>query len=772
VTRSGLVLVAVLGCGVAFAQDDLAAFWRRGRVRELLLSRLPQDDAALAEWARCGVNCVLGPKPDLAHKHGMRCRTWFTMNAIRPRNFPEETIKAMAAVNRDGSYRRPYDPLFPSVANNWSACVNNPLWREHARKTFRRMAEQGYDGCHIDYASHYEPCCCRHCEARWARWAADHRLDAADLRKVPGDTRHRMSLREFRIRCVMDFLGMCRDEARKLRPGFGTDGTWHQDSGSTYQWAFGDHFDLMCIEGTTWGPFPPRSQQILWLKLAHALSKDKVAMSVTYHLITEDATRRHGRMAGDRARLALCEILSQGAVSWLGLGGPHTGSLLREHQPMVKQVYRTWADLEPQLATRTELGEVAIVFSPRSFLLSGSSRKQLYAIGQALMTAHVPFLVLSDIGLTAKRLSACPATVLLDAAALSPEAMQALERYVEAGGKLLMAGSQPQYDADWRKLAKTPALLTKPEGGKGVVAREVKGRTVWYWLGDALARSALGAGQSAIVNQKEPAPLAIEGESKALAVSGVRDSGYSLYVDITCQDGSKLWGQVATFDTGTHDWQPSRFIIRHTKPVKHARVHLLLRGHAGTAWFRRVRFGPWDAERQCVARNLLGPASRWQPYRGGFELEEIAGEGPTVKVATGAHVVSVGEMHTPHPGATEAVMKHIRPLLPRSRMLTVEGEGSDGVYCDVARVEGGVLLQFLNYNATLHPRLPELEQQKADQSVPVRNLRVRFHPPDGKQLVELTLKVPGAVDRKLDVSDNTFVLPTLAQYAAVIGKVR
>jgi hypothetical protein len=60
-----------------------------------------------------------------------------------------------------------------------------------------------------------------------------------------------MHMREFRIRCVMDFLGMCREEARKIKPGFCTDGTWHQDSGSTYQWAYGNHFDMMCIEGTT-----------------------------------------------------------------------------------------------------------------------------------------------------------------------------------------------------------------------------------------------------------------------------------------------------------------------------------------------------------------------------------------------------------------------------------------------------------------------------------------------------------------------------------------
>jgi len=536
----------------------------------------------------------------------------------------------------------------------------------------------------------------------------------------------------------------------------------------------------MCIEGTTWGPFPPRSQQILWLKLAHALTRRQVAMSVTYHLITEDGKRHHGRMAPDRAKLALCEIMSQGGVSWLGLGGPKTGNLLREHQPMVKNVYTTWAALDPQLTTRQEIGEVAVVFSPRSYLTSGSSRKQLYAVGQALMKAHVPFAIVSDAGLTPDKLAAFPVIALLDAAALSAEAEKAIEARVNAGAAFVMVGSEPKYDATWRERENVPELFRRPEGGKGVATKQVNGRTATYWLGDSMAGAALGASQGVVVNQTEAAPLVIVGESKALNVSGSPGAGYSLYVDITHTDGTHLWGQIAPFKTGTHDWESARLVIEPTKPVRSAGVHLLLRGHAGTAWFRRVQFGPWDAEKKRIAKNLLGSgldpqgktpdgAGVWRPYRQGFEVEEIAGEGPTICVATGTDVVRVGDMHIPDRETTEAVMKHLRPLLPKQRMLTVEGEGSDCVYCDVARCKGGFLLQFLNYRAQLHPDLPEMEQQKADKTVAARNLRVQFRPPDGKRPAKLTLKVPGEADRDIDVTDGAFVIPTLSQYAAVVA---
>ena len=778
-----LLLAAIIGAS-ALSQEDLASFWQRGRVRELLTGGTKQ---APAEWAKQGVNCTMGTKPDQAHAVGMKTRSWFTMNAINPKVFGNDLdrIKAMCAIRENGAYLRPYDPLFPSVANNWSACVNNPLWREYSAKRFRGMAESGYDGCHIDYASHYEPCFCTHCEARWAAYAKERGLAAVSLRELPADIQHRMHLREFRILSVMDFLGMVREEARKVKPGFGTDGTWHQDSGSTYQWAYGDHFDLMCIEGTTWGPFPPESQQILWLKLSHALSRNKVGMSVTYHLINEGGERHHGRMASDRAKLALCEIMSQGAVSWIGLGGPKTGNLLREHVPMVGEVYTTWAQLETPLSTRTDIGDVGIVFSPRSYLVSGAIRKQLFAVGQALMKSHIPFVIHSDVGLTAKKLAQCPATVLLDAQALTPSATTALDAYVLGGGRLLMLGGEPIYAKDWSKLQTVGELLHKPKG-EGLLSKDYQGNPVWYVPGDAVAGTKLGAAQNIVVNQQEAAPFAVEGESKALNVSGSAGPNYSVYVDLTHQDGSNTWGQVATFKTGTHGWESSRFVIKPAKPVKSANVHVLLRGYSGTAWFRKVRFGPWDAGAKKITTNLLGDGLNpgggktyvagagqdaakgvWGPYAKGFEVEEIAGEGPTIKLAAGTDLIAVSPMHRADPVTTQNTLALLKPILPPS-MLAVEGGNAEQVYCDVSLCQGGALLQLINYNAELHPELPELEQQKREHTIPVTNLRVRFTPPKGQRIKALTLKIPGAKDAELPLHNGSFTIPKLSQYAAVL----
>lgn len=97
-----------------------------------------------------------------------------------------------------------------------------------------------------------------------------------------------------------------------------------------------------------------------------------------------------------------------------------------------------------------------------------------------------------------------------------------------------------------------------------------------------------GASQSVTLDQKRPAPVVISGWSKAENVSGSMDNNYSLYVDLTYQDGTPLWGQTARFRTGTHDWERREVIIMPEKPIRSLTVHCLFRNHTGTAWFDDV----------------------------------------------------------------------------------------------------------------------------------------------------------------------------------------
>jgi hypothetical protein len=753
-----LLLISLASAGLAAD----TSFWQPGKVRELLGSGLPVEDEDLKMWADHGVNCITGVRPALAHAQGLKTRTWFTMNFMDSRRTPEEEIKAMAAIRLDGSYLRPFDPLFPTVGQyGWTACVENPLWRETTQNRFRQMAQDGFDGCHIDFASHYENCYCTHCQARFRQWAPEHGLGEMTLQEASAsaDFPVRMKLREFRIFSVMDFLAVIRQAAREINPDFATDGTWHHDNGSTYQFAYGEHFDLMCIEGTTWGPFPPASTQVPFLKLAHALSRrpdrSPVAMSVTYHLLTDqDGKMFHGRMAGDRVRVTLGELISEGGVSWLGLGGPATGNLLREHQDIVRAYYSTARDLEPMLVGAREVASIGLLFSPRSYLLNNSSRLQLYAFAQVLMKNHIPYRLLSDVNLQAGDLAGLNGLILLDGRALSDEACEVVSDYVAGGGQLLVQGTEvATIAADWTDRTERPAFAQAPAGDEGGVVSQPLGQgQVHYWLQKAFDPKVLGATQVVTFDPPQSQTLAIEGLSKAEGVTGERNIHYSLYVDLTCADGTNLWTQVATFDTGTHDWQFSRRLITSEVPVISASVHMLFRNHGGTAWFKDVRFGVWDEERQQIVENLLGqnyvtpdgktiraagdgPDGQWVPYGEGYSIENMLEQGWWVQTSA-ERGLELGAMNVTDPTNENPVMEVLQPLLPRQPALQITGEGAGQVVGNLTRTDTHLTLHLVNYAAHLDPTLSEAEQQEQEHSLPARNLQITLNLPD------LTLKSP------------------------------
>jgi hypothetical protein len=95
-----------------------------------------------------------------------------------------------------------------------------------------------------------------------------------------------------------------------------------------------------------------------------------------------------------------------------------------------------------------------------------------------------------------------------------------------------------------------------------------------------------GVFQTVVLDQTNPQPIVATAWSKAQDVGGSRDSDYSLYLDLTYQDGTPLWGQVGAFTVGSHGWQKTQVVVFPEKPVKAVSFYMLLRGHAGKALFR------------------------------------------------------------------------------------------------------------------------------------------------------------------------------------------
>lgn len=145
------------------------------------------------------------------------------------------------------------------------------------------------------------------------------------------------------------------------------------------------------------------------------------------------------------------------------------------------------------------------------------------------------------------------------------------------------------------------------------------------------ARVQRGASQTVTLNQTKPEPIVATAWSKAENVGGTRDHDYSLYLDLQYTDGTPLWGQVDGFHVGTHDWEKAQVIVFPEKLVARVSFHMLLRGHAGKAWFR-------EPQLKTVSAFLFDgvPVQQASPASEGFQVRDVAAESDFVAIQQNA----------------------------------------------------------------------------------------------------------------------------------------
>jgi len=101
-------------------------------------------------------------------------------------------------------------------------------------------------------------------------------------------------------------------------------------------------------------------------------------------------------------------------------------------------------------------------------------------------------------------------------------------------------------------------------------------------------KNSSGVVQIITLDQKDAKVIEFYAESKAENVSGDPDSNYSIYLDITHPDGTKTFGVLAGFKTGTHDWERALLAYTPTKPIKSLCYYLLFRNKTGKVWFKNA----------------------------------------------------------------------------------------------------------------------------------------------------------------------------------------
>jgi len=152
--------------------------------------------------------------------------------------------------------------------------------------------------------------------------------------------------------------------------------------------------------------------------------------------------------------------------------------------------------------------------------------------------------------------------------------------------------------------------------------------------GDDIER---GIGYVFELNQEQPLPIVATVWSRAEDVSGSPEANYSLYLDLEYMDGTPLWGQVAKFDCGTHDWQKRTVTVVPPKPIKSVAVRGIFRNKTGTAWFDDFTLSALEATEEATVFDSV-PVLRGEA--------PAASGGATVELKTADGLVLVVERET------------------------------------------------------------------------------------------------------------------------------
>ncbi|MBI5831454.1 MAG: DUF4091 domain-containing protein, partial [Armatimonadetes bacterium] len=93
------------------------------------------------------------------------------------------------------------------------------------------------------------------------------------------------------------------------------------------------------------------------------------------------------------------------------------------------------------------------------------------------------------------------------------------------------------------------------------------------------------AGAKQVITFDPPVQRPIRLRGWAKAERAVVRQDFSLYCDVHYADGTPLWGQLAAFQPGTHDWQRAEFEFKPAKPIASIEVFVLFRQAQGKVWF-------------------------------------------------------------------------------------------------------------------------------------------------------------------------------------------
>ena len=191
-------------------------------------------------------------------------------------------------------------------------------------------------------------------------------------------------------------------------------------------------------------------------------------------------------------------------------------------------------------------------------------------------------------------------------------------------------------------------------------------------------------------------PFRISGWSRAENVDVGQD--YNIYLDLEYADGTPLWGQMAHFNGGSHDWEQTDLVFDVAKPVRKIEVFVFLRKGKGTVWFDDLEIGlaPFSFRGLRVLPDVFGPGSVGVSASTTLPASwtaAISGQGRQVSQARGARMPlridwgtfgfsAAGEVHDPALGDRRSVWVRPSCMKRKSRSTPVARCGAYAVWTE------------------------------------------------------------------------------------------
>ena len=139
------------------------------------------------------------------------------------------------------------------------------------------------------------------------------------------------------------------------------------------------------------------------------------------------------------------------------------------------------------------------------------------------------------------------------------------------------------------------------------------------------------------LDQKAAMPFTVTAESKSFSDGGSLGSNYSLYLDISYQDGTKLYGQHEAFLSDSRaGWQRKTVVVSPVKPVKSFACFLLYRHVAGKVRFRRPKVCRYAGSKFCLYDSCIVDLGRCRNMaRPGFLIRDAASHRGFLSIESG-----------------------------------------------------------------------------------------------------------------------------------------